>query len=52
MIATLKLEPRYWNKDGTQNSGLSMEPRIQNLLSETDHPKDGIQNVGHQTQYR
>ena len=29
-----------------------MEPRIQILLSETDHPKDGIQNDGHKTQYR
>ena len=29
-----------------------MEARIQNLVGETDYPKDGIQNVEHQTQYR
>ena len=28
-----------------------MEARIQDLVEETDYPKGGIQNVGHQTQY-
>ena len=51
VIAELKLEPQYYNEDGTQNSGLSVAGRIQNLVKETDCPEDGIQNIGHQTQY-
>ena len=45
IIATLKLEPRYYNKDQTRDSRFSMKARIQILVGETDYPKDGIQNV-------
>ena len=51
IITTLKLEPRYYNIDRTQDSGVSMKARIQNPVRESDYQKDEIQNVGHQTQY-